>query len=172
MGKKNKKSFKSIIITTIIILLITNIFLSVHYFISLSKHQRGDAYLTWYGYVYWPKYENKTLRNCIWNIRDLELAVDCYNMDATETMTVLDIDKLIEEGYLKNTPTTSYSKCKYILKGDLAENGEIYCELHGSFSEIEQKMEIEKKENERMYTLYFYGIRLLPAVLYFIFALM
>ena len=169
--EKKKKSFKSIIITTIIILIITNIFLSAYYFIFLSFHARSHAHWCWYGYVYWPKYENKTLRNCIWNIRDLELAVDCYNMDATETMTVLDIDKLIEEGYLKNTPTTSYSKCKYISKGDLAENGEIYCELHGSLSEIEQKMEIEKKENERMYTLYFYGIRLLPAILYFLFML-
>ena len=120
---------------------------------------------------YWPDFENETLRKCQFNIKDLQIAVDCYDMADNEMMTVLDIDKLLEEGYLRSKPTNYHSNCKYISKGNLTENGEIYCELHGSLSMIEQKMKIEKQEKERNYTIYFCCIRILPAIFYFIYAL-
>ena len=170
MEKKKNKSFKSIIITTITILIITNIITSLDHFLDFKKH-RPEGKLYWYGYVRWPEFKNETLRSCWFNIRDLQDAVDCYDMADNKMMTVLDIDKLLEEGYLRKNPTNYHSNCKYISKGDLTENGKIYCELHGSLSEIEQKMEIEKKKKEQRYTIYFCRIRILPALFYFIYAL-
>ncbi|MBP5467872.1 MAG: hypothetical protein J6Z11_01350 [Candidatus Riflebacteria bacterium] len=171
--EKKKKSFKSIITITIIILIVTNIITSAgDYLESLSKRSYSSDNWHWYGYVYCPKFNETRYKVCAMNIRELESSVDEYNMDNSEMMHYLDQEKLLESNYLKAIPTTNDPRCKYISKGDLTtEDGEICCKKHGSFSDIIQKIEIEKKEYERMNTFYFYCIRIFPALLYFLFML-
>ncbi len=167
--KKKKKSFKSIIITAITILLVTNIIISLDHLIDYRKHRPSGKWY-WYGYVRWPDFENRIYYFCRSNIRYLHGSVEMYNMDHSEMMHELDLEGLLEKKYIKSIPTVSYSKCKYISKGDLTDNGEICCELHGSYSDIEQKAEKEKIEEEKKYIIYFCSIRILPALLYFIYA--
>ena len=168
--KKQKKSFKSIIFTTITILIVTNLLLSIHYLISLTKHQHGDAYFCWFGYVYWPKY-NSDHKICNINIRELQNSIEEYNYNNQIKMTELNTEKLLESGYIKSIPRTRDPNCKYISKGDLTDNGEICCELHGSESEITKNYFKEKREFDRKTTIYVVSIRILPALLYFIYAL-
>lgn len=167
---KKKKSFKSIIITTIIIFIITNIFLSVNYLTSLSKTQQGDAFFCWFGYVYWPKYSSDH-KLCYSNIRELQFAVEDYNYNNQVKMTELDTEKLFEDEYIRFIPKTRNPNCKYISKGDLTDNGEICCEYHGSMPEITENYEKEKREFDRKTTIYVVSIRILPALLYFLFML-
>jgi hypothetical protein len=168
--KKKKKSFKSIIITAITILLVTNIIISLDHLIDYRKHRPSGKWY-WYGYVRWPDFENRTYYFCKRNISHLHGFVEMYNMDHSEMMHELDLERLLEKKYIKSIPTVSYSKCKYISKGDLTDNGEICCELHGSMSEITQKYETEKREFDKKITIYNVSIRLIPAILYFLYAL-
>ena len=164
--KKQKKTFKSIIITTIIILIVTNIIISLNHLTDYRKHGPSGKWY-WYGFARWPDFESKTYFWCRYNIKMLQGSVEMYNMDHETMMTELDTEKLIEEGYIKSITTVPYSKCKYFIKDCF----DIHCVLHGSYSEITQKAEIEKKERERKYTVYFCCIRILPALLYFIYAI-
>lgn len=173
MGKK-KKSFKSIIITSIIILIVTNIITSAgDYLESLSRRRYSSDNWHWYGYVYCPKFNETRYKVCAMNIRELLIAVESYNSDNRAKMTKLDSDKLVEGEYIKYIPTTNDPRCKYISKGDLTtDNGEICCELHGNLSEIYQKNEIAKMEFDRNITIYNVCIRILPAIIYFLFMLL
>jgi hypothetical protein len=168
--KKQKKTFTSIIITTITILIITNILLGAYDFVWHGLNRRKATQWYWYGYAYCPEF-NTGYKTCLYNIRELQGAVEMYNMDNTPMMTELDLKRLLEEKYIKIIPTVNYSDCKYTSKGDLTDNGEICCELHGSMSEITQKYETEKREFDKKITIYNVSIRLIPAVLYFLYAL-
>ncbi len=168
--EKKKKTFTSIIITTIKILLITNILLGAYDFVWHGLNRRKDTQWYWYGYAYCPEF-NTGYKGCLYNIRELQGAVEMYNMDDKEKMHELDLEKLLETECIKNIPTNRYYNCKYISKGDLTDNGEICCDFHGSISEIGKKYEIEKKEFDRNITIYNVSIRLLPALLYFFYAL-
>ena len=173
MKKKKKKSFKSIIITTIIILIVTNTIISVSDCLtSMSKRCYSSNNWHWYGYVYYPEYKANRTFACLSNIRVLLAAVEFYNMEHEHNfMTELDTDKLVAEGYLKSEIRPPESKCKYFITEDLSSEDPIGCEFHGTESEIRQKLEKEKREFERNITIYNVSIRLLPALLYFIYAI-
>ena len=168
--KKKKKTFKSIINSTITILIVTNILLGIYDFLEYGSRRKKTQW-NWYGYAYCPNFENRIYYFCRSNIHYLQGAVEMYNMDNTPMMTELDLKRLLEEKYIKIIPTVNYSDCKYTSKGDLTDNGEICCELHGSMSEITQKYETEKREFDKKITIYNISIRILPALLYFIYAL-
>ena len=69
--------------------------------------------------------------SCFANMRVLLGAVEMYNMDNAVMMDKLDIDKLVQGGYLKSSPAKPEAECSYNGYG-LTENGEIYCTYHGS----------------------------------------
>lgn len=72
-------------------------------------------------------------RACFNNIRVITAAVENYNMDVSvaDMMKELNIDKLINKGYLKAI-TLPKSTCKYENTTDLTEYGLVYCVTHGS----------------------------------------
>ncbi len=168
--EKKKKTFTSIITTTIIILIVTIIITSLDHLFDYRKHKpAGNWY--WYGYARWPDFDGG-YKLCAFNIRMLQGAVEMYNMDNTSMMTKLDLERLLEGKYIKSIPTSRYYNCKYISKGDLlTEDGEICCKLHGNLSEIDQKYKKEKNEFDKKNTIYNVSIRLIPAILYFLYAL-
>jgi hypothetical protein len=168
--KKQKKTFTSIIITTITILIITNILLGAYDFVWHGLNRRKATQWYWYGYAYCPEF-NTGYKTCLYNIRELQGAVEIYNMDDKEMMHELNLERLVETGCIKNIPTNRHYNCKYISKGDLTENGEVCCDFHGSFSEIGKNFEKEKNEFDKKNTIYNVSIRLIPAVLYFLYAL-
>ncbi len=170
--KKQKKTFKSIIITTITILITTNILLAVYDFVYHGCGHKRHTQWQWYGYACCPEYSANRTKACLANIRVLLGAVEFYNMENEHNfMTELDTDKLIAEGYLKSEIRPPESKCKYFITGDISIEEAIRCEFHGSSSEIGQKLEKEKREFERNITIYNVCIRILPALLYFIYAI-
>ena len=172
MEKKKKKSFKSIIITTIKILIITNILLGAYDFVWHGLNRRKATQWYWYGYAYCPKYSANRTKACLANIRVLLGAVYMYDLDHEHNfMTELDTDKLIEEGYLKSEISLPESKCKYFITETLTDDEAIRCEFHGSSSEIGQKLEKGRRELEKETTIYNLCIRILPALIYFIYAL-
>ena len=114
---------------------------------------------------------------CYSNLRVIQGAVEMYNMDIKTMMTDLDIERLIEGKYLKEKPRSPRPECRYFSDGDLTDTGEICCEIHGGLiaeanSDIIRKEEREKRIEEIRSNLSFHSIRILPALLYLIFALM
>jgi competence protein ComGC len=69
---------------------------------------------------------------CFANLRVLTGAVEMYNMDTDNPMNNLDIDQLVQKKYLKAKPYPPESGCRYLSHGNLAEDGYVYCQLHGS----------------------------------------
>ena len=71
-------------------------------------------------------------KDCFSNIRFIAGAVEMYNMDVLEkdAMKNLNIDTLIEKGYLKSI-TSPEKYCTYQSAGDLSDKGLVYCVLHG-----------------------------------------
>lgn len=169
--KKQKKSFKSIIFTTITILIITNILLGAYDFVWHGLNRRKATQWYWYGYAYCPKYSANRTKACLFNITQLTAALEMYFMDHDTMLSELDTDKLIEEGYLKSEIRPPESKCKYFIAEDLFSENPIRCEFHGNKSEIIKKLEKEKREFERNITIYNVCIRILPALIYFIYAI-
>ena len=79
---------------------------------------------------------------CYANQRVLLGAVEMYNMDTQpdSMMTSLDIDRLVNGKYLKNRPYPPEAGCRYFSQGNLAETGNIYCQLHGPIEDVAQQM--------------------------------
>ena len=84
------------------------------------------------------RHSSPPIRNCFSDIRSMTDAIDMYNMDNPVMITELNdrtLQIVKDLKYLKaNTPDTTSTyrkKCKYHTKGDLTENGFIYCEYHG-----------------------------------------
>jgi Ca-activated chloride channel family protein len=72
---------------------------------------------------------------CYANMRVLQGAVEMYNMDNHEMMTVVtekEIDLLVAGKYLKSHPTKPESDCRYGSIGDLSDTGVIVCARHGT----------------------------------------
>ncbi len=154
--EKKKKSYISIIFNTIIILALT-------YIIFMPNFGKGGGHD--------PRI------TCYSNLRVIQGAVEMYNMDIKTMMSDLDIERLLEGKYLKEKPRSPRPECRYFSDGDLTDTGEICCELHGGLiaetrSEIAKRVEREKRINEIRDNLLFHGIRILPALLYLMFALM
>jgi Ca-activated chloride channel family protein len=75
---------------------------------------------------------------CYANMRVLQGAVEMYNMDHEEMITVLterEIQLLIEEKYLKSDISRPEQDCVYGTIGDLSQNGMICCAIHGTVEE-------------------------------------
>jgi Ca-activated chloride channel family protein len=82
--------------------------------------------------------EQSRVKACYANMRVLMGAVEMYNMDHTDQMTVLtdrEIDLLVKEKYLKSHITRPETGCNYGTIGDLSGTGMVCCSLHGSVSE-------------------------------------
>ncbi len=135
-SKKEGCSTKIIIFSVLIGYVITN-FLNMPTFVQSAPSSSS------------PK------RKCFANQRYLLGVVENYNMDAQsnnyETIKSLDseaIVRLLEKRYLKENPNKNYKDCEYLSKGDLTNNGFIYCKKHGDISqrvkEIEEIEEIKE----------------------------
>ncbi|HNX76609.1 MAG TPA: prepilin-type N-terminal cleavage/methylation domain-containing protein [Candidatus Rifleibacterium sp.] len=68
---------------------------------------------------------------CYANQRVLLGAVEMFNMDNPNKMANLDVDRLVQEKYLKNKPYPPENACRYFSQGNIGEDGFIYCQLHG-----------------------------------------
>ena len=85
---------------------------------------------------------------CHANMRVIMGAVEMYNMDHTEMMTVVtekELDILVQGGYLKSRITHPTNECQYGTVGDLTQGGQICCLEHGTVEKIPegtQKMAI------------------------------
>ena len=75
---------------------------------------------------------------CKANRQSITSAVVKYNKDNDVMMTNLDIDKLVDGGYLSKAPTKPTPTCRYTAKGDLTDNGCIICSCHGGDEAVEQ----------------------------------
>lgn len=85
---------------------------------------------------------------CFSNIRVLQGAVEMYNMDSQEMMSVYDEEILIKGGYLKSRPNKPSPECQY-LGTDLDGVGSVYCTYHG---DVEGRTKgTYKKEIDRFY---------------------
>lgn len=75
---------------------------------------------------------------CMANMRVLQGAVEMYNMDTPNTMSILtenEIQLLVDAKYLKSAPVHPETDCCYGTKGDLTKDGVIVCAKHGSVEE-------------------------------------
>ena len=162
--EKKKKSYISIFFTAIILYVINLIIFQP----SIRRGGHGPS----------------PIKACYSNLRVIQGAVEMYNMDTNETMTDLDMKLLIDGHYLKNEPRKPDEECNYYSNENLTKTGEICCVLHGGLiteanSEIARKREREEelKEKERELkkmdeNLFIQTMRVLPSILYLLFALM
>ncbi len=75
---------------------------------------------------------------CYANMRVLQGAVEMYNMDHEEMITVLterEIQILVQEKYLKGDIVRPEQDCVYGTIGDLTQDGVISCSVHGPIGE-------------------------------------
>ena len=99
--------------------------------------------------------------SCRYDYRVLLGAIEMYNIDHSEKLNYVDgdvIQKLVDENYLKSkvpiipNKDSDRVKCKYLSKGDLTEDGIIYCTYHGSFDNATRNAKptiLPSKEYER-----------------------
>ncbi len=88
-------------------------------------------------------------KSCAATQRILTGATEMYNMDHPEMLTSLNVKALLtpsynpytkkNESYLREDPTKNDFGCEYASKGDLTQDGYIYCKKHGSVEEIVNK---------------------------------
>lgn len=96
-----------------------------------------------------PKYSKKF---CDSDQRIIIGAIEMYNMDNNEWIKHCDdkvIEELINKKYLRsnfNDPYSRYSKCKYHNKGDLTNDGVLYCEFHGTLNQNDKNSIPPSKE--------------------------
>lgn len=75
---------------------------------------------------------------CYANMRVIQGAVEMYNMDHDEMMTVVterEIEILVQGKYLKSHPVKPEQGCVYGSIGDVSKDGAICCALHGTVEE-------------------------------------
>ncbi|MBU1109881.1 MAG: hypothetical protein KKB51_24585 [Candidatus Riflebacteria bacterium] len=81
-------------------------------------------------------HSNSRMKACMANMRVIMGAVEMYNMDNNEMLRYVDknvIQMLVDGKYLKSQPQCySAPPGEYGSTGDLAEDGEISCSLHGT----------------------------------------
>ena len=77
-----------------------------------------------------PKQYNTRQKACFSNIRILQGAVEMYNMDSKEMMSLLDEEILIKGNYLKGPTSHPTVECQYVGK-NLDVDGMVYCTYHG-----------------------------------------
>ncbi len=155
MKQKKEKSYTSIIFTAIIIFIIS--------FIPDILEPRRHVRITY--------------KACYSNIRVLQGAVELYNMDNKEKMTDLDTNTLFDNKYIKSIQKGPEPECKYFVTGDLTEDGEICCELHGGLIAEGNPDVVRKKEKQLRIKkikegLTFFSIHAIPSLIYLFFALL
>lgn len=74
---------------------------------------------------------------CASNIRVLLGAIEMYNMDHAELMTVIDQDALVQKSYLKAAVQCPESGGRYGTIGDVSKDGIIVCSFHGTVNKEE-----------------------------------
>lgn len=75
--------------------------------------------------------EQSRHKACYANQRVLMGAVEMFNMDNKTQMSTLNIPQLVQGSYLKGGISKPEISCSYVNTGDLAQNGRVYCTLHG-----------------------------------------
>ena len=74
---------------------------------------------------------------CFANIRVITGGVELYNLDSKtkdDMMKELDLKLLVRKGYVKNSMPLPDPQCSYSSKGDLTDDGVVYCKYHGELS--------------------------------------
>ncbi len=88
---------------------------------------------TWYTHSVTQSRNHAQRYSCFSTQRAILGAVEMYNMDYSENeMTTLNINKLINEGYLGQYQINNDSQCEYESIGDLTKDGLINCKIHGN----------------------------------------
>ena len=82
-------------------------------------------------FAYKPYRPSARQKACFSNIRVIQGAVEMYNMDNDTMMKELNIDDLIKGHYLKEKPYHPETSCKYENKGELDDDGFVFCTYHG-----------------------------------------
>lgn len=71
---------------------------------------------------------------CFSNIRVITGAIEMYNMDFPDKInTELDIQFLVDKGYLRANPEKNSPDCKYFIEGDMTKEGHVACQKHDKF---------------------------------------
>ena len=161
MQNKQEKSYKEIFVRAFYIFIITTIIFIISSIISYPR----------------PHHHYNRRNACYSNIRVIQGAVEMYNMDSNSMMKELNLDLLQEGKYLKEKPFPPEEECNYSNKGDLSENGEVYCALHGGMTTEGDEEVINKKANEKNkenITLVFILLFIfsIPSLIYLFFALL
>ncbi len=130
--------------------------------------------LTSIALAYKPYRPLSRYKACLSNIHVIQGAVEMYNMDSPLMLKDLNeksLDNLVNGHYLKQVPMGPDYSCKYSSKGDLSEDGEVYCEYHGGLdrnkirpsSIVEQEIEeyLDGERKKRIITNIFYSILVL-----------
>ena len=131
MEKKNNNHVKGIIIALLLVIGIP---------CSIPTYIKGAGA---------PSYSK---RFCDSDQRMIIGAIEMYNMDNNEWIKHCDdkvIEELINKKYLRsnfNKPYSRYSKCKYHNKGDLTNDGVLYCEFHGTLNQDDKNSIPPSKE--------------------------
>jgi hypothetical protein len=82
--------------------------------------------------------EQSRVKACMANMRVIQGAVEMYNMDNHQMLSVVtenELQLLVDGNYLKALPVRPESDCWYGTKGDLTHDGCIVCARHGSVEE-------------------------------------
>ena len=77
--------------------------------------------------------KKEMLNKCISISNQIKQGVESYNKaNPTNPMSSLNINKLVEAGYLSSNPKGPEENCQYSSSGDLTQKGEIVCLVHGT----------------------------------------
>ena len=82
--------------------------------------------------------KKEILNNCISISNQIKQGVESFNKaNPSNPMSSLNINKLVEGGYLSSNPKGPEENCQYSSSGDLTQDGEIGCLIHGTSSIIQ-----------------------------------
>ena len=92
--------------------------------------------------------KKEMLNNCISISKQIKQAVESYNKaNSSQPMTSLNLNKLVESGYLSSIPKGPDDNCQYSSSGDLTQEGEIGCLTHGTSTIIQANTCIQNLKN-------------------------
>ncbi len=120
-----------------------------HSFISKFKTVFGGIFRENYNPVGFERNLSKKIiidsRNCYFYQKEISDSVEKYNKNHDSKMSKLDINTLLESGYLKKSVFNTNKICEYYSEGDLTtDDGCVSCKIHGPESYkiiMEEKIE-------------------------------
>jgi competence protein ComGC len=89
--------------------------------------------------IVFARRESARDKACFSNIRVILGALEMYNMDHETMLEEVNpdiIEKLVETGYLKVSPSKPDSRCEYHSIGSLTSEGIIFCKYHGDVERL------------------------------------